>query len=43
MKSIYENVKMEIVAFEAEDVITTSGGLGDLVQDEDTFNGGAIH
>ena len=44
MKTFYENAKMEIVAFEAEDVIATSSiGLEDIVQSEDTFNGGALH
>jgi hypothetical protein len=43
MKNIYEIAEMEVVAFENEDVITTSGGLGDLVSPEDNFNGGAIH
>ena len=43
MKNVYENVKMEVIAFEVEDIITTSGGLGDLVQPEVNFNGGAIH
>ena len=43
MKNFYENVEMEVVAFEAEDVITTSGGLSDLLQPTDDFNGGAIH
>ena len=31
MKTFYENAEMEVVAFENEDVITTSGGIGDLV------------
>lgn len=43
MKTFYENAEMEIVAFECEDIITTSGGIGDLVQPSDSFNGGAIH
>lgn len=43
MKTFYENAEMEVVAFECEDIITTSGGIGDLIENEDTFNGGAIH
>lgn len=42
MKNVYENVKMEIVAFEVEDIITTSinGDLSDFVAKEpDSFNG----
>lgn len=39
----YEIAEMEVVAFEAEDIITTSGGLNDLLQPSDPFNGGAIH
>lgn len=46
MKTFYENPEMEVIAFECEDIITTSG-LGDLVQDEDNFGGdaggGALH
>lgn len=42
MKNFYEIPEMEIVAFEAEDVIATSG-LGGLLGSEDTFNGGIIH
>ncbi len=30
MKEIYETPKMEIVEFETEDVITTSGGADDI-------------
>jgi hypothetical protein len=42
MKTIYEIAEMEIVAFEAEDVITTSGGLGDLIgSDEEGM--GTLH
>lgn len=44
MKTFYENAEMEVVAFENEDVITTSSGtLEDLVQPSDSFNGGALH
>ena len=43
MKTFYENAEMEVVTFENEDVITTSGGLEDLVQPSDPFNGGALH
>ena len=45
MKNVYENVKMEIVAFEVEDIITTSidetnGDLSDfLAPGGDSFNG----
>lgn len=45
MKNVYENVKMEIVAFEVEDIITTSigeteGDLNDfLATAPDSFNG----
>ena len=44
MKNFYEIAEMEIVAFEAEDVIATSGaaGLDDLLKGEDSFNGGTI-
>lgn len=42
MKTFYENPEMEIVAFECEDIITTSGGIGDKLE-EDVFPGGAIH
>ena len=42
MKTFYENAEMEVVTFENEDVITTSGGIGDLVKPEDNFNGGGI-
>lgn len=44
MKTFYESAEMEVVIFENEDVIATSGnGLNDFVQDEDNFNGGVIH
>lgn len=44
MKTFYESAEMEVVFFENEDVIATSStGLDDLLQDEDTFNGGALH
>lgn len=43
MKAFYETAEMEIVNFENEDVIVTSGTLEDFVQNEDNFNGGAIH
>ena len=46
MKNVYESVKMEIVAFEVEDIITTSvteetkGDLSDfLAPGGDSFNG----
>ena len=47
MKNVYENVKMEVIAFEVEDIITTSatevetkGDLSDfVVPGGDTFNG----
>lgn len=46
MKQMYELAQMEIVAFETEDVITTSGGLinggvgtGDSGKFEDLFPG----
>ena len=48
MKNVYENVKMEIVAFETEDIITTSlaeetkGDLSDYIADSDDFNGGDL-
>lgn len=47
MKNVYENVKMEIVAFEVEDIITTSvvetnGDLSDLTQPNDSFGGGDL-
>lgn len=38
----YINAEMEIIAFENEDVIATSGSIGDLVKPEDNFNGGGI-
>ena len=38
----YINAEMEIIAFENEDVIATSGSIGDLVKPEDDFNGGGI-
>lgn len=28
-KQLYESPEMEVITFEEEDVITTSGGLGD--------------
>lgn len=34
MKTFYENAQMEIVAFESEDVIATSG-LGGLLGEDD--------
>lgn len=43
MKTFYEAAEMEVVIFENEDVIVTSGTLDDFVQEEDNFNGGAIH
>lgn len=44
MKTFYESAEMEVVIFENEDVIATSGtGLEDLVQPSDSFNGGALH
>lgn len=42
MKTFYETAEMEVVAFEAEDVITTSGGIQDFVKPGDDFNGGKI-
>ena len=42
MKTFYENPEMEVIAFECEDIITTSG-IVDKVETEDDFNGGAIH
>ncbi len=33
-KEVYEKPKMDIVAFETEDVITASGGDSDLEEDE---------
>lgn len=48
MKNVYESVKMEIVAFETEDIITTSlteetkGDLSDLLEPSDGFNGGDL-
>ena len=41
MKTIYEIAEMEIVAFEAEDVIATSG-LGGLIG-EDNEGMGTLH
>jgi len=35
MKELYQAPEMEIVTFEAEDVITTSGGLGDELPPEE--------
>lgn len=44
MKTFYERAEMEVVIFENEDVITTSGNvLDDMLQEEDNFNGGALH
>ncbi len=44
MKTLYERAEMEVVLFENEDVIVTSGkGLEDFVESEDNFNGGALH
>jgi hypothetical protein len=44
MKTFYESAEMEVVLFENEDIIATSNaGLGDIVETEDTFNGGALH
>lgn len=48
MKNVYENVKMEIVAFEVEDIITTSvvetnGDLSELLAPgADDFNGSGL-
>ena len=39
---MYMNAEMEIIAFENEDVIATSGDIGDLVKPSDDFNGGGI-
>lgn len=39
---MYKNAEMEIVTFENEDVIATSGTIGDLTKPEDDFNGGGI-
>ena len=47
MKNVYENAKMEIVAFEVEDIITTSTVTGETYGDlrdfmspgADSFNG----
>mgnify|MGYP007112542695 CR=1 FL=1 len=38
----YINAEMEIIAFENEDVIATSGTIEDFVKPEDNFNGGGI-
>lgn len=43
MKTFYERAEMEVIAFENEDVIATSGTLEDLVKPGDDFNGGTIH
>lgn len=43
MKNFYEIPEMEIVTFETEDVITTSGAFSDLLEDTDNFNGGKIY
>lgn len=47
MKTFYENAEMEVVAFECEDIITTSaletkGDLSDFLQPTDGFNGGDL-
>ncbi len=48
MKTFYENPKMDIVAFEVEDIITTSMevdpdvNFSDYLQPSDDFNGGGI-
>lgn len=38
----YINAEMEVIAFENEDVIATSGTLEDIVKPSDDFNGGGI-
>ncbi len=44
MKTFYETPAMELVIFETEDVITTSGGgLGDLFVEEDNGNWGPLN
>lgn len=42
MKTFYENPEMEVIAFECEDIITTSG-IGDKLENEDNGDFGAIH
>ena len=43
MKTFYERAEMDVVLFENEDVIVTSGTLEDFIESEDNFNGGALH
>ena len=46
MKTFYEAPVMDVVAFEVEDIITTSfdaGDLSDILKPSDDFNGGALH
>ena len=39
---LFESPELLVSAFEIEDIITTSG-IGDKIETEDDFNGGAIH
>lgn len=39
MKAFYEIPELEIVAFEVEDIITTSGDLNDIFQGSNTEEG----